>query len=51
MEVNKVPTAMECVLLLFAVACLGYHCVKQVNKIIRNEAERERKALNRTDDP
>lgn len=42
---------MECALLLFAVAYLGYHCVKKVKTIIRNEAERERKALNRTDDP
>jgi hypothetical protein len=50
MEGDKVPSLMECVLLLFVVACLGYHCVKSVNRIIRNEAERERKTANRPDD-
>jgi hypothetical protein len=50
MEVNKVPTSTECVLLLFVVGFLGYHCAKKVKSIIANEAARESKASNRTDD-
>lgn len=41
---------MDCILLLFAVGYLGYHCVNKVIKLKRNEAARELKASNRKHD-